>query len=261
MRTGGGKSLPQALVSSCEMDLEDATEVFVRAVAQLKSEFYPYSVELQGGIWVLKDDPPRKNPRTSEVVAVRGQPQEVVASIEDQRVGWHFLSQIVKNEAECKDLRIAYKQLGYRAHGTYRMFVHDLNEISSLNSSPPAKYIKDQDALERIPQQSAQKYKLRPCTRLFSVFDEHTDHGWVRSVPVGENSWVSGLYVRPNSRGKGFGQALMNELLRVDRESGVKASVLLASSAGARLYPHLGYEEIGVLLSFCPRDRTKFQDK
>jgi hypothetical protein len=47
----------------------------------------------------------------------------------------------------------------------------------------------------------------------------------------------------------------MSALLQDDREHGVEESVLVASSDGARLYPHLGYEKLGVLQVFCPAMR------
>jgi len=54
-------------------------------------------------------------------------------------------------------------------------------------------------------------------------------------------------------RRQGIGAALMNAMLRDDKEHGSQASVLLASHAGAMLYPQLGYEKIGELLLFVPQ--------
>lgn len=237
------------------VDLELATEVFVRAVSLLKSGTYPYPATFRDGIWVMKDDPPRKKPRTAEVVAVNDDPARVISAITDQHVGWHFLSRIVGSEAEGKAVRGAYKQRGYRAHTTEWLFGHDLANLPILASTPPVVLVETEADLGRIPQRASHKRKLRPGTRLFCIYDEGQDHGWVRSVPVGSHAWVSDLYVRPESRGRGFGRALMSALLQSDRAHGVGSSVLLASSAGARLYPHLGYRQIGILYSFCPRSR------
>jgi GNAT superfamily N-acetyltransferase len=76
--------------------------------------------------------------------------------------------------------------------------------------------------------------------------------GWVRSVTVGEGAWVSNLYVQPDRRRRGLGAALMARMLLDDAAAGVGTSVLLASTAGAMLYPHLGYEKIGELMIFVP---------
>jgi hypothetical protein len=44
-------------------------------------------------------------------------------------------------------------------------------------------------------------------------------------------------------------------MLRDDRAAGASAGVLLASHTGAKLYPSVGYEQIGTLLLFTPRKR------
>ena len=42
-------------------------------------------------------------------------------------------------------------------------------------------------------------------------------------------------------------------MLQEDRAHGAKQAVLLASHAGAKLYPLLGYEQIATLLIFTPK--------
>ena len=44
-------------------------------------------------------------------------------------------------------------------------------------------------------------------------------------------------------------------MLRDDRAAGSKASMLLASHTGGKLYPTVGYETIGELLMFGPPRR------
>ena len=45
---------------------------------------------------------------------------------------------------------------------------------------------------------------------------------------------------------------MLAKMLRDDRAAGVRQSVLLASKAGALLYPHVGYEQIATLFIFAP---------
>jgi hypothetical protein len=45
----------------------------------------------------------------------------------------------------------------------------------------------------------------------------------------------------------------MTAMLDDDANYGVTCSVLLASLTGAMLYPHLGYQQRGLLLLFYPR--------
>lgn len=241
------------------MDLERAATVFVTAVSQLKSASYGFSASRADGLWVMKDDPPRQKARTSEVVAIEDDPPRVVQSVERLDVGWHFLSHLIGPEKDDRPVLDAYKRLGYRAQSTEWMFVHDLVSIRRFDSSPSVRLIGTQEELDRVPQQASQKRKLRPGTRLFCISDDARDYGWVRSVPVGGDTWAADLFVHADFRGRGYGRALMSALLRTDQEQSVQSNVLLASSSGARLYPHLGYRRIGVLRMFCPRDRSAFR--
>ena len=61
------------------------------------------------------------------------------------------------------------------------------------------------------------------------------------------------MFVEPDFRRRGIGKSLLLRMLRDDRAAGATLSVLLASHAGALLYPTVGYQEIGKLLLFTPR--------
>ncbi|WP_246678632.1 GNAT family N-acetyltransferase [Mesorhizobium sp. B2-4-17] len=72
--------------------------------------------------------------------------------------------------------------------------------------------------------------------------------GRVRSVNAVGATWCADMYVEPSQRRRGIGKALMVR--------GSRCSVLMATHAGALLYPSMGYERIGMLLIFGPRSRT-----
>jgi GNAT superfamily N-acetyltransferase len=74
--------------------------------------------------------------------------------------------------------------------------------------------------------------------------------GWVRSVVVGDATWVASMHVVPAFRRRGIGKTLLAAMLRDDRATGSVQSVLLASRAGARLYTVLGYRTIATLYLF-----------
>ncbi len=60
---------------------------------------------------------------------------------------------------------------------------------------------------------------------------------------------IWGVYVRPESRGKGVGSALMKEIVRRARELGGLEQITLVASAklpAQRLYKALGFESYGI---------------
>jgi GNAT superfamily N-acetyltransferase len=89
--------------------------------------------------------------------------------------------------------------------------------------------------------------------RQYVALDGEKIVGRVRSVRAANAAWVSDMFVLPSHRRKGIGLALLTKMLRDDRASGAKSSVLLSSHTGALLYPRAGYQQIGVLYVFAPR--------
>lgn len=75
---------------------------------------------------------------------------------------------------------------------------------------------------------------------------------WVRSIGVGDATWCSNIYVKPEFRRRGIARALLSQMLHDDRSAGAQQAVLLASHTGAKLYPVVGYEQIGTLLVYTP---------
>jgi len=61
------------------------------------------------------------------------------------------------------------------------------------------------------------------------------------------------MYVQAQFRRRGIARALMSEMLRDDRAGGAKLAVLTASHAGAKLYPIVGYKQIGTLMLYTPK--------
>lgn len=236
--------------------METATDVFVRAYCVAKSAAHPYVPTRAGGLWVMQDGPGRKEPRKIEAVSCSLSPTEMVRGIGDLGLGWHFASKIHAPDADFKAIRQEFKSLGYRAVATEWMFTHSLADIPPVTSEPPPRMVITHAEADAIPQIAQHKRKVRDGVRLYGVWDKTRDYGWVQSVPFGEAAWVANLYVHKDARGRGFGRSLMAKLLKDDKDLGIKTSVLLASSDGARLYPHLGYDKIAVLQMFCPAARS-----
>lgn len=237
------------------LSIPEAIDVFVHAFCDGKSMTYPYVPTMIDGLWVMRDTPDRKNARKTEVITHNIAPDKVVEILNREQIGWHFLCEIHPVDADFEGIRQAYKSLGYKAVSTEWLFVHDLQDIPVYESDPPVRLVPDQSTLDSIHMRGSQRRKLRPGGRHYTVWDDQQDYGWVYSIPYEQDAWVADLHVHESERGKGYGRALMSRLLRDDRELGIRHSVLLASSAGARLYPHLGYQQIGLLQMFCPAKR------
>lgn len=245
------------------MTIPEAIEVFVKGHAYTRSATHPCEAVKLDGMWLMRDPPGAKYERKKEIVAYGLTPEETARRIREAGVGWHFVCHIHEPEAPYQELRARYKEQGYRALATEWMFVHDLADIPMPTSSPLPSRVRSAEEAEFVRQAAGRKQILHtelsaePAPlRLYAIIDGTEAKGWVRSVPVGKNAWVSNLYVRENDRGKGYGFSLMAAMLRDDKAQGILNSVLLASSDGARLYPHLGYRMVGVLQMFCPTQRS-----
>lgn len=57
-------------------------------------------------------------------------------------------------------------------------------------------------------------------------------------------------------RRRGIARALLGRMLQDDRAYGATLAVLLASHTGAKLYPLIGYQQIGELLLYTPKNKT-----
>lgn len=238
------------------MTLERAIEVSVHGFAAGKSLYYPYAVTELGGLRHLHDSPPRKESRKEEVFAVDRAPQEVVEIIRQAGIGWHFVCDVTPNGADLKARKAAYKALGYRAMATEWVFSHDLREIPEFDCDPPARWVRTAEELAAIPRSGGHKLKWTEGFRQYAIWDADGAYGFGQSRPHDGCAYTADLHVPESHRGRGYGRALMSRLLRDDRELGLDGNALIASTAGARLYPHLGYQLLGTLQMFCPARRS-----
>ncbi|MBX3119571.1 MAG: GNAT family N-acetyltransferase [Fimbriimonadaceae bacterium] len=249
-------------------ELDTAVEVFAHGFSFVRSYTKPYPAQKVGDIWVLIDaatsrsGQPVKYPRKTEVLAHSLPPEEIIRQVQAAGLGWHFLCYIGSVGAREDEIRDAFRGFGYRKLATEWMFVHSLDDIPVVESVPPIRRVTEMSELLSI-KRAMRRWPMRledlpiddAPQRLYAAIEGSSAYGWVSSVPVGKQSWVSNLFVTPEQRGKGLGRALMSHLLLEDRRYGIEQSVLMASAAGARLYPHLGYREIGTLQVFCPAKR------
>jgi GNAT superfamily N-acetyltransferase len=249
---------------TAKREIEAAIEVFVYGFSTDKSRSFPYQASRVGPLWLMRDAP-RKNARgcRSEEWVVHGVAAEEADAIVRQHARSSFaVSVVIASDEPDQPVRTAYKALGYRLLRTEGFFVQPLREIPD----PPAAV-----SIERVQtvERAAQLGKIirrRPIAadllgdgapfRQYVALDGDAIVGRVRSIDAVGASWCSAMFVEPSHRRRGIGQALMAKMLQDDRARGSRCSMLLATHAGALLYPRMGYERIGSLLIFAPKSRT-----
>ncbi|WP_246707091.1 GNAT family N-acetyltransferase [Mesorhizobium sp. NZP2077] len=215
-------------------------------------------------------DAPRKNARDyrgEEWVVHDVAAQEADAIVRQHARPGFAISVVIANDEPDGPTRTAYKALGYRLLRTEGFFVQPLRQISSPPAavSPAVVSIERVQTVERAAQLAA-IIRRRPIAadllgddapfRQYVAVDGDEIVGRVRSIDAVGATWCAAMYVEPSHRRRGIGQALMSRMLQDDQARGARCSMLLATHAGALLYPRMGYERIGTLLIFGPKKRT-----
>lgn len=245
-------------------DIARAVEVFARGVSFTRSFTHPYVAARVGPLWVMRDAPRRRGDyRTEEWIAYGVAPEEVDALARRHTRGRFAVCALHSHGETDVSLRAGFKALGYRLLTTEPLMVHPLKGIPSTKSPAviervttlewASRLARAAGARQMLPEHLAPKAPLRQY--MARIGDELV--GWVRSIVVGEATWCSNMYVVPRVRRQGIARSMLCRMLQDDQATGATTSVLLASHTGAKLYPVVGYEQIGTLLLFTPkRDPT-----
>lgn len=245
-------------------EIAEAIEAFARGFCFTRSITHPYVFAKQGKAWVIRDGP-RKNPkdyRREEWIAHALPPKELDRIARKHRRGHYCICAICAMNEDRQPIIDAYKSLGYRFGGTEAFMVHRLKRIPSVKSPARVERVLTKSLADRLAKETGRKtiddafLKTDSPWRQYVAIVDDKLVGWVRSIDAGKGAtWCSDVYVKPSHRRRGIGRAMMARMLRDDRKLGVRRPVLLASSAGAMLYPLVGYEQIAELLLFTPKRR------
>jgi GNAT superfamily N-acetyltransferase len=240
---------------------ERGLQAFLRGFSATRSLTHPYPArQVSPSLWVLSDAPrARGAARKSEVIVYGAGPEETVETIRREAIGRHMLCILLASPESADATRDLYKRRGYRFAGGEALFVLPIDRRIPCDAYPVRRVMQkaEADAIRK----AARARQLLPehlnevdaPIRLYGAFENETPIGWVSSVATdSDTSWVASLFVHPDYRRRGIGKSLMSALLNEDARYGVAYSALLASQTGALLYPHLGYEQHGVLLLFFP---------
>lgn len=251
-------------MTAAKREIESAIEVFVHGYSTDKSRTFPYEVSRVGPLWAMRDAPRRnaRDYRGEEWVVHDVAAQEADAIVRQHARPGFAISVVIANDEPDGPTRTAYKALGYRLLRTEGFFVQPLRQIPS---PPAAVSIERVQTVDRAAQ-FAKIIRRRPIAadllgdgapfRQYVAVDGDEIVGRVRSIDAVGATWCAAMYVEPSHRRRGIGQALMAKMLQDDQARGARCSMLLATHAGALLYPRMGYERIGTLLIFGPRKRT-----
>jgi hypothetical protein len=245
---------------------QTALEGFLRGFSTTRCFTKPFPVrQLAPAIWLLSDLPGAKVPtRTPEVVAYGAEAPAVLEALRSEGLERYTLCVLLDGPDGMQETIALYKSHGHRYHGREPLFALHIGERTRFEAVPIRRVVTAEDAA--LVAKEARSRQILPehlvegdsVCRLYAAFEATAPIGWVRSIRTHPDcTWVSNMFVVPDHRRKGIGRALLTGMLDDDARFGVEWSVLLASSAGAQLYPHLGYREQGILLIFTPSRKSK----
>ncbi len=240
--------------------LTRAIEIFVEGFGFTRSFTHPYVGDRVGPLWVLRDAPREKvdDYRREEWCVFKTPAKEADRIIRENTRGRFCICAFHGIESSDELLRAEYKALGYRLGGTEGVMVHALKQIPAIKSPATITRVLSQELADAVAKTARHRQILpehlhaNAPIRLYAALIDGEVVGCVRSIVCQGSAWVSNMEVRPEFRRQKIASALLVKMMRDDRKQGHKASTLIASKAGAKLYTTLGYQPLGTLLLFTP---------
>ena len=246
------------------ISFERAVEVFVRGFCFTRSYTSPYRAERVDGAWVMRDAPEKKRDRRVEEFVGYGLSPIEWAGIARKNAHsevFRICAMLLPDEDDSV-LRNGFRDLQYRLMVTEDFFAHNLESIANIESEYAVTRVSSSEEAQQLAK-TARRRQILPKhieanpapVRQYVAKDGEKVIGWAQSIVLEDACWCSNVFVKPEYRRKGAARAMLSRLLVDDRQSGAVASVLLASHAGSKLYPTMGYEKIGRLYMFTPPRR------
>lgn len=248
-----------------ENRIEQAIETFVGGFTFTRSFTYPYLAERINDLWVMRDAPRKRADYRSEEWVAYGRSAEEIDRIARKHARSKFvICAIGEDESAQTRLRADFKALNYRLISSEPLMVHSLTNIPFVETGIPITQVLEAELADRLAKAAGSRQILpshlteNAPIRQYVAEVEGQLVGWVRSICVKGKAgvtatWHSNMFVEPAFRRRGIARSLLWRMLQEDRAHGAKQAVLLASHAGAKLYPLLGYEQIATLLIFTPK--------
>lgn len=241
-----------------ERDMERAIEAFVRGYCFQRNFTQPHFAERVGGVWRLFDEPGPKA-RREEYVVYGLTPKKVHQSVRRLAKRHYCITAIFGSDESGDLIRDEYKALGYRFNNREAFMRHTLQRIPRVTAPVSIRKVSSEAMADKLAKAARRRQilaehlvKSLPQRSYVALLDEEVI-GWANSVVDGDATYCAGMYVAPSHRRRGIARSLLVKMLRDDRAAGAKQAVLLASHAGAQLYPVVGYEKIGTAMGFTPK--------
>lgn len=236
--------------------LSEATAAFVAGWTAIKRLTGPFEVKRLGKAYLAFDPTGR---RRGELIGAARSGPDLIGEIASE-MGRIAISAIYPEGDDLDERNEAFRKLGWRLLATEGLFIHDLKDLPPTDprvrrARTPADVARVAKVVRRRPASLGAADVDDAEVRLYEARVGGNTVGWVQSVKAGRDGWVANLKVLAPHRRKGLGRALMAALLADDARLGRRRSVLLASHAGAMLYPLLGYQRIGTLMLLMPKGK------
>ena len=256
-------------MSLSNLTLAQATQVFVDGFCFTRSFTHPFlSERLDTTLWRLYDAPRRRPSDTyrgEEYVAWELPPAEVDRQARALARDKFTICYLLPHGTDDTAMRAAFKSLGYRLGSTEPFLAHDLTDIPTVSERFPVRRVLTTEQAEALAKTAGRRQILPefltqnpPPMRQYIALDEAVPQtvGWVSSVAAAGCGWCNSMFVLTAYRRQGIARALLARMLTDDKAAGAAANVLLASHAGAQLYPTVGYTQIGTLYLYTPPRRA-----
>ena len=254
----GGRLRPRTATLSA---MERAIETFVQGYCFTRSFTHPYVAGRAGPLWVMRDGPRSgaKAARREEFVSYGVAPEQVHRLAGKHAHGHYCICALHGPDDDGDAWRDSFKELGYRLGHSEFLMVHDLKRIPKVPVPVVIQRVDNEDLADRLAKAARARQILTQhlgengLQRSYVAVDGDELVGWVTSIVTGDTTWCANMFVRKPFRRRGIARSLMCRMLRDDRAAGADMAVLTASHAGAKLYPVVGYREIGTLMVFTPK--------
>jgi GNAT superfamily N-acetyltransferase len=247
------------------LTLPHAIDVVAAALALNRSIVQPAEVVRHGPLWIMRDADARPGKgRREEIFAFGAPPAEVVRAVQDYGPhGNYALEPFIALGDDTEATKRAYKSLGYRLSYSETLFVCPLRGRAPAGGAWDVRRITTLEQARRVTLEIFGKANrklrpedltgARPKMRYYCVEVDGQAVAVARSLmPRSGVTWLHDVHTVPDYRRRGIATALIDHILMEDARLGSRHSVLLASEAGSKVYPGLGYQLRAILQIYNP---------